>query len=417
MMSKGNPYCRRPAYTLAVITIICSIFFRSRVYGFTKCAYEYQTESRYQSCDVRARTSLYIVGANICDYDNNNDTYSPVHNMPGHLSRRYAISVGATTALSTLLLSPIAAANALTNKIPTWKLDGGVTFPILALNTAGLSLEETYSAIDFAIDAGITHIDFHPGDERNGMAKYLSKHKETSRESLFLNTKIRKPKPGTSPDVAKQLVHDQINEDLRILNVQYVDMLMLRDSPDPLVIQSQWSAMEEVLKEGKARSIGVINYCPSALKSVLQTAKIKPAVNYIMVHAGMGKDAHGLRTLGEKAGIRTFTYGQTGELPKKINEDILNNSILKKIGGAHGRDTEEVALQWVIQNDMAASIRPSRNFGRCEGEECRMGILKQVQCFDWTMSKKEMAEIDALTSPDDNPTLFSSAGCPGAFGS
>ena len=137
-------------------------------------------------------------------------------------------------------------------------------------------------------------------------------------------------------------------------------MLMLRDSPNSKVIQAQWKVLEEVLAEGKTRSIGVINYCAFSLKSVLETAKITPAVNYIMVHVGMGKNVHGLRSLGEKSGIKTFGYGQMGELPS-INNAIANSPVLKKIANAHGRSVDEVALKWVIQNGMAASIRPSSN--------------------------------------------------------
>ncbi|KAL7542488.1 hypothetical protein ACHAXR_011816 [Thalassiosira sp. AJA248-18] len=330
---------------------------------------------------------------------------------PCHLSRRSAIAIGATAALSPLSLPILPANAAIGSAIPTWDLD--IDFPMLALNTAGMSVDETFKAIEFARKEGMTHIDFHPGDERDGMSKYLSKHKD-ERDLLFLNTKIRKPPPGTSPEDAATLARDQINDDLRILNVKNVDMLMLRDSPDPKVIQAQWAVMEEALAEGKTRSIGVINYCPSALKSVLQTAKVVPALNYIMVHVGMGKDVHGLRTLGEKSGIRTFAYGQTGE--PGPNTEIVNNPILKRIGNAHGKSPEEVALRWVLQNGIAASIRPSSSFGRCEGNECRLGIAKQARCFDWTLTEKEMAELDAMESPDDNPTLFSSAGCPGAFG-
>ena len=73
----------------------------------------------------------------------------------------------------------------------------------------------------------------------------------------------------------------------------------------------------------------MINFCEKALGCVLQTAKvpcqqitrpppsptpaalsyschlpcqIKPAVNYYMLHAGMGPDAHGLRSFGELQG-------------------------------------------------------------------------------------------------------------------
>jgi len=334
-----------------------------------------------------------------------------------HLSRRSAIAIiGATAALAPLSI-PLYPVNAIDNgsipNLPLLRTD--VEFPMLALNTAGMSTEDTCQAIEFAREEGMTHIDFHPGQERDGVANYLSKHDKDERELLFLTTKIRKAPPGTSPKDAANLARDQIDEDLRILNVKNVDMLMLRDSPDPKVIQSQWAVMEMALAEGKTRSIGVVNYCPSALKSVLQTAKVFPAVNYIMVHVGMGEDVHGLRAAGENvAGIRTFAYGQTGE--PTPNMEIVNNPILQKIGKAHGKSTLEVALRWVIQNGMAASIRPSASFGRCLGEECRLGIAKQASCFDWALSEREMAKLDAMESPDDNPTLFSSAGCTEAFG-
>ena len=193
-------------------------------------------------------------------------------------------------------------------------------------------------------------------------------------------------------------------------------MLMLRDSPNSKVIQAQWKVLEEVLAEGKTRSIGVINYCAFSLKSVLETAKITPAVNYIMVHVGMGKNVHGLRSLGEKSGIKTFGYGQMGELPS-INNAIANSPVLKKIANAHGRSVDEVALKWVIQNGMAASIRPSsNNMGRCIGDECQDGISKQVHTFDWKLSASEMKTLNSMNEPDDNPTLFSSIGCPNSFG-
>ena len=78
-----------------------------------------------------------------------------------------------------------------------------------------------------------------PGKERDGTAQYLAAHPE-DRARLFLNTKIRKPKLGTSASDAAQICRDQIEEDLKILNVANVDMLMLRDSPDCDAIQAQW---------------------------------------------------------------------------------------------------------------------------------------------------------------------------------
>ena len=179
-----------------------------------------------------------------------------------------------------------------TNAIPAWQLDGGVQMPTLALNTVGLSVEETQRALEYATQAGITHVDFHPGAERDGVAAYIrqsaagpsqqQQQQQQRRDGLFLNTKIRKAPPGTSPSEAAERTRVQIQQDLQALGVSSFDMLMLRDSPDCPVIQAQWAVLEDALQTGQTRSIGVINFCEKALTCLLETAKVKPAVNYYM---------------------------------------------------------------------------------------------------------------------------------------
>ena len=263
---------------------------------------------------------------------------------------------------------------------------------------------------------GITHVDFHPGIERDGVAKAIA---SMPRSSLFLTTKIRKPPVGTTPTEAAELVRTQLDDDLRVLSVDKVDMLMLRDSPDCEVMQAQWRAMEGVLASGRARSIGVINYCESSLSCLLSTATVKPAVNYIMQHVGMGKDARGLRAFGESRGIRTFAYGALGE--PGPDPALLASATLKQIGEKHGRSVEEVALRWVLQGGCAASVRPTTDFGLgrsvcSEGTSaCADGLRTRAQAFDWALSADEMASLNALTSPPGNPTLFSTTFCPDSF--
>ena len=222
--------------------------------------------------------------------------------------------VGAGTITSSILLCNIPPSSAATTNqpsskqsqtpFPSWTFEGNVKFPILALNTVGLSVEDTERSLELAIKEGFTHVDFHPGKERDGVAKFLANNNPSKRKDLFLNTKIRKPKPGTSASDAAYLAKAQIEEDLKALNLDSVDMLMLRDSPDCDVMQAQWAVLEDALAAGKTRSIGVINYCEGSLKCLLETAKVKPALNYYMMHVGMGRDVHGLRSFCDEQGIR-----------------------------------------------------------------------------------------------------------------
>ena len=193
--------------------------------------------------------------------------------------------------------------------------------------------------------------------------------------------------------------------------------------------------MEEALAKGQTRAIGVINFCEFSLKSVLQTAKIKPAVNYYLTHVGMGSDPKGLRSFGEAHGIRTFAYGALGE-PGPNKELLSDSPVVTQIANSHKVSTEAVALRWIIQSGAAVSVRPTTEFGlgtatcsssaadksasattaSSSSSSCNEGLHERATTFQWELTTSEMQELTALTSPTDNPTLFSSAGCPDAFG-
>ena len=138
-----------------------------------------------------------------------------------------------------------------------------------------------------------------------------------------------------------------------------------------------------------------------------------------MQHVGMGQDALGLRAFGESKGILTFAYGALGE-PWPSSE-LLKSELLAGIGKAHGRSVEEVALRWVVQSGCAVSVRPTAVFGlgsstcSAEGGTCRSGLEARSKVYEWQLSESEMAQLDGLTSPSGNPTLFSTTACPDSF--
>ena len=332
------------------------------------------------------------------------------------VSRRTALGLFGTTATFATTSWPAYAAS--TGAIPSWTLANGVKFPTLALNTAGLTAAGSEIAFTAAIANGITHVDFHPGIERDGVAKVLNAGADRSK--LFLTTKIRKPAVGTDPSAAGALVTRQLEEDLGVLGVSSVDMLMLRDSPDCAVMQAQWAAVEAAKAAGFTRSVGLINYCDSSLKCILATAKVKPDINYFMYHAGMKKDPRtkSLRALGETNGVRTFAYGALGE--PGPSEELLASPVLTRIGEAHGKSVAEVALRWTLQSGVAVSVRPTSDFGAgrsaCPADgSCAASVALRARAFEWKLTPSEMKEIDGLTSPGGNPTLFSSLGCPDSF--
>ena len=136
----------------------------------------------------------------------------------------------------------------------SWMLANGVAMPTLALNTAGLSADGSERALTAGLAAGFTHVDFHPGIERDGVARALKTAGLTKSNErlgkLFLTTKIAKPPASSTPAQAAEAVRRQIDEDFAVLGVDSVDMLMLRDSPSCDVMRAQWGALEEARAAG-----------------------------------------------------------------------------------------------------------------------------------------------------------------------
>lgn len=379
--------------------------------------------------------------------DTNNDTNND-NDITNAIDRR-TILIGAGGVLSSSFLinsntdtvdnvRAIAAEEPTTKKdFPTWTLENNVKMPILALNTAGLSADDAARACAIAAANGFRHFDFHPGKERDGVARFLKSPKVPPRSELFLTTKIRKPPYGTTPEEAAAAAASQIEEDLAVLGSGgYTDMLMIRDSPDCEVMRAQWKVVEQAVRDGKTRSLGVINFCEDSLRCVLKTATIKPALNYYYYHVGMNTGrGFKLRDFCDRFKIRTFAYGALGEPGPYTDERLLDNKILKSIGDGskvynqrnHGgeRSTEEIALKWVIDTGAAVSVRPTSDFGLGKsfcaagkpGEEsvCEREIRKRAQIFDWNLMGDEVFKISNIASlkSEDNPTIFSSSGCPG----
>ena len=219
--------------------------------------------------------------------------------------------------------------------------------------------------------------------------------------------------PGVSPAAAADLCRRQIDADRRALGVDAVDMWLLRDSPNCDVVRSQWAVLEDARRRGAVRAIGTVNFCEAQLDCLLATADVAPAVNYYMLHVGMGADAHGLRSHGEARGVRTFAYGALGE--PGPSAELLADGPLARVAAKYGKSPEEVAVRWLTQIGVAVSARPTTRFGlgvsACDGDgSCAAGLRKRAATFDWTLSKADVAALSKLAAPDSpTPALFSKA--------
>ena len=171
------------------------------------------------------------------------------------------------------------------------KLNNGTEIPQIGFGTWLISNDQIYDAFFKAIKAGYTHIDSaqdYGNEEQLGQAIIDSR---IPRDKLYITSKV------ASHQKTYENARKSIEISLQKLKTEYID-LMLIHCPTPWPEYNPraktyykenievWKAMEEFVKAGKIKSIGVSNFNINDIKNILANCKIKPAVNQIPVFIG-----------------------------------------------------------------------------------------------------------------------------------
>jgi diketogulonate reductase-like aldo/keto reductase len=172
---------------------------------------------------------------------------------------------------------------------PTVEIAPGVAMPRINLGTCcGSEVTNAFPAWWAAGGRGVdTAYDYGkevPGGKETDLRKAIDRV-GAPRESLFITTKIRagldvlhggKLCIGLNADYALA----GVRADLAELNVSQVDLVLLH-APclEDGTNAELWRGMEQALALNLTRAIGVSNYPKAQLGTLLETARVKPAVN------------------------------------------------------------------------------------------------------------------------------------------
>merc|ERR1719440_83181 len=202
-----------------------------------------------------------------------------------------------------------------------------------------------------ALQVGFNHIDTaNDYNNQEGVGAALA---GVDRSTYFLTTKVP---PGNAAATAKNL-----QDNLDQLGLDYVDLVLVHFEPmlpfgKCKQMQEQWGAMEEFYKAGKAKAIGVSNYCPSSLECIMQTATVTPAVNQVQYHVGMGVDPIGVKSASEKYGIHLQAYSPLGN----GESDLITGDLVTSIGATYDKTGAQVALRWIQENGVSLTTKTTK---------------------------------------------------------
>ena len=128
----------------------------------------------------------------------------------------------------------------------------------------------------------------------------------------------------------------------------------------PVPLSETWAAMEELVRQGKVRAIGVSNFSRNRLKEILDMASIRPVANQIEHHPYLPQEL--LATFCEQNGIRLVAYSSLGS---GKSPSLLRDPTIGELATQLGMTPAQVLLSWSYSRGIPVIPRTS-NPGRLE---------------------------------------------------
>lgn len=222
------------------------------------------------------------------------------------------------------------------------KLTSGDFIPEIGYGTYLEEDDECYQSVLSALKAGYRHIDtaeFYGNEEEVGKA---IKDSGVPRKEIFVTTKIWNTHRGY--DKAKKA----FKESLEKLDLEYVDLLLIHwpanekqygDEADDINYDT-WRALEDIYREGKAKSIGVSNFLKHHISSLVRKTKLIPMVDQIELHPGH-VDVTLLNYLNNK-GIVAEAWSPLGR------GKLLNNELILELANKYKKTPAQILIRFII---------------------------------------------------------------------
>lgn len=294
------------------------------------------------------------------------------------------------------------------------KLNTGALMPTIGLGTWKSAPDQAGEAVSCALtECGYRHIDcaaIYRNEKEIGQAlKNIFANNKIKREEIFITSKL------WNTDHRKDAVRKACEATLADLNLEYLDLYLMHwgiaippsdaspENPlerlteqkdangflitEKIPIRETWEAMEELVKAGLVKAIGVSNFTAPMLIDLLSYAKIKPAVNQVELHAYLQQTEFLEFCKYHDIVLTAYSpLGSPGNFKDKGFPILIEDSVIKEIARVHNKSPAQVLIRWGIQRKtivIPKSVTPER-------------IKENIDVFDFELSEKEMKEVADL---------------------
>jgi len=252
----------------------------------------------------------------------------------------------------------------------------GAQIPALGFGTSPMTGGLAPDTVVAALHAGYRHIDtaWKYGTERAvGEAMRAS---GVPRGDIFLTTKV------SHEYLRADAFARSVDESRAALKVDYVDLLLVHWPNPEIPLSETMPALAKAKQRGLARHIGVANFNIALLDQAIKLCPEPLVALQAEYHPYL--DQSKLIAAVRQRGLVFVAYCPLGR------GRLFSDPVLADIAKTRGKSIAQIALRWLMQQNVAAIPRSS-NPAR---------IADNFKVFDFTLSDDEMKRISALKRPN-----------------
>ena len=281
------------------------------------------------------------------------------------------------------------------------KLNDGNSIPVLGLGTWKSEKNLVGEAVRFAITkAGYRHIDcasIYKNEPEVGEA-FKESFNSVKREEIFITSKL------WNTEHQPEDVENACRKTLADLNLEYLDLYLMHwgiafkkgENLEPLdkngkiindnvSIQATWQAMENLVKKGLVKSIGVANFTGPMLIDLLSYAQIKPVMDQVEIHPYNSQEE--LIDFCKYKDIAVTAYSPLGRQgADREGPRLFDELVIKALAQKYKKTEAQILLNWAIGRGTIAipkSVTPER-------------IVENIDIFDFELTDDEKNEVNSL---------------------